>query len=107
MLSVEEAKQRIEDGLSGPYRSLSSAKKTIYNKNLKERVEQAQKKIYEAKSISAIATGIEQLMKISTPAENKDGYRMLEGAKRDAEEFIKEIGLQIKIPIDKTKRSIL
>ena len=90
MLSVEEAKQRIDDGLSGPYRSLSSAKKTIYNKRLKERVKQASKKINEAKSISTIATGIEQLLKISTPAKNKDGHKMLEEAKKDAKEFLKE-----------------
>ena len=51
MLSVEEAKQRIDDGLSGPYRSLSSAKKAIYNERLKKRVEQASKKIYETNHI--------------------------------------------------------
>ena len=107
MLSVEEAKQRIEDGLSGPYRSLSGAKKTIYNKKLKERVEQASKKIYEAKSISTIATGIEELLKISTPTENKDGHKMLEEAKKDAKEFLKEIGLPLKISKDKTRRNIL
>ena len=28
MLSIEQAKQRIEDGSSGPYKNLSSAKKT-------------------------------------------------------------------------------
>ena len=107
MLSVEEAKQRIDDGLSGPYRSLSSAKKTIYNKRLKERVKQASKKIYEAKGISTIAIGIEQLLKISTPAENKDGHKMLEEAKKDAKEFLKEIGLPSMIPKDKIKRNIL